>query len=96
MYRSSKKKPCIYMESYVDEGGRTSYAITCDRKNCEGCGWYPKEQQRRLEQGEFRPADVHIIIYSGDNDKRGITVNFHVEKSLYFPPRYRKGKGDIA
>ena len=96
MYRSSKKRPCIYMESYVDEGGNTSYAITCDRKNCEGCGWYPKEQQRRLEQGEFRPSKVRIILYSSEKDKRGHMVEYTVEKTLHFPPRYHKGKGDIA
>lgn len=25
-------------------------------KNCDSCGWNPREQKRRLETGEFKPV----------------------------------------
>ena len=90
-------KPCEYIVSKEDGTEKiVRPAVDCDR-NCDTCGWNPAEQKRRLEQGAIRTGPAIVIrVYAAESDKRGKRTICRGLRSLMFPPKYSKGKGESA
>ena len=96
MSNSTNRKPCEF--PYMIRGKiEIVRPIDSCRGNCESCGWNPAEQKRRLEQGAIRTGPAIIIrVYAAESDKRGKRTICRGLRSLMFPPKYSKGKGESA
>jgi len=58
--------PCWFLETDQRGNVTTNYPlVNCDYR-CSSCGWNPKEQKRRLQQGEFVKANIRTMSETGE------------------------------
>ena len=58
--------PCWFQAKDAEGNIVTAYPpISCNR-NCDSCGWNPKEQKRRIETGQFVNLNIRKIAETGE------------------------------
>lgn len=57
--KADKGAPCVFFSWNEKKRATMAYhpAVSCNM-NCDSCGFNPKEQERRLSTGAFKPAAV--------------------------------------